>query len=337
MSKPSQVARMLRSCIELQIPYFLSGPVGAGKSQVVKQVCDELGMQFVDVRLSQMDPTDIKGFPSPDAANNIMRWLPADFLPPMLIKGKPNLSKGHVFMDEMNSAPQMVLASAYQFVLDRKVGSYTLPVNWTVGGAGNRAEDRSIVNKIPAALSDRFLHIDYEVDLEDWVAYAMKSGISAETVAFLRFRSNLLHSFDPTTNPRSFPTPRSWFAVDKIVRAKTAAADEYALIQGKVGAPAAAEFAAFMRVIADLPSIDEIKVAPDTTSVPTEPATLYALTTSLSMATDVKHFPRFLQYIERMDVEWQVVYIRDCLTRCNAVKLTKEYTKWTIAHSDVVL
>jgi hypothetical protein len=332
MSKPSQVARMLEACIQLQIPFFLSGPVGAGKSQVAKQVTDKLKMNFTDVRLSQMDPTDIKGFPSPDPAKNLMRWLPADFLPSSNSK-----TKGLLFLDELPSAPQAVQASAYQLVLDRCVGSYTLPAGWSIGAAGNRAIDRSIVNKMPAALANRFVHIDYEVDLDDWVAYAMAHGISAETIAFIRFRSNLLHSFDPAQNPMAFPTPRSWFTVDRIAQANLAPADEYALVQGTIGAPAAAEFAAFMRVIKDLPSVDEIKIAPDTTAVPKSPATLYALTTSLAMATDKKSFQRFMQYVERMDKEWQVVYIRDCLKRENAIKFDPTLTAWTINNADVLL
>src|SRR5574343_1105980 len=233
MSKPSQVARMARVCIEAKIPFYIAGPVGAGKSQVVKQVCDSLGIDFTDVRLSQMDPTDIKGFPSPDAKKGVMRWLPADFL--------PTSGKGLLFLEELNSEPQTVQDAAYQLVLDRKVGNYTLPDGWVVAGAGNRAQDRSIVHRMPAALANRLVHIDFEVDIDDWVAYAMAMGISADNVAFLRFRSKLLHDFNPEANPVAFPTPRAWFTVDKIMKAGAAASDEYALIQSTIGAAAAAE------------------------------------------------------------------------------------------------
>lgn len=329
MSKPSQVARMLNRCIALQIPTFITGPVGAGKSQVARQVCDQMKIDMVDVRLSQMDPTDIKGFPSPDAAKKVMHWLQADFLP---TKGK-----GLLLLDEMNSAAQAVMAASYQLVLDRKVGDYTLPPGWAVAAAGNRDIDRSIVNKMPAALANRFVHIDFEIDIDDWCLHAMNSGISPETIAFIKFRSQLLHSFDAAQNPKAFPTPRSWFTVDKIVKDKMPQADEYSLIQGTVGTAAATEFVAFMRVIADLPTVDEIKLTPDTTTVPNSPATLFALTTSLSMATTKTGFARFMQYVRRMETEWQVVYIRDCLKRENAIKFDPVFTKWSIENSDVVL
>lgn len=330
MSKPSQVAHMVEACIQSLTPFFLWGPVGVGKSQVAYQVTKKLKIGFTDVRLSQMDPTDIKGFPSPDPAKGLMRWLPADFLP---TKGK-----GLLFLDELNSAPQAVQASAYQLILDRKVGNYELPPGWAVGAAGNRASDRSIVHRMPAALANRFVHIDFDVDLEDWVAYARDvAGIDPNNIAFMRFRANLLHNFNADANPLAFPTPRSWFTVDKIMKQNLSMSDEYALIQSTVGPEAAAEHAAFMRVIKDLPTPDEIKVAPDTTKVPSAPATLYALTTSLAMASDKNTFPRFLQYVERMAKEWQVIYIRDCLKRDNPLKFTKEFTKWSMANADVVL
>lgn len=329
MSKPSQVARMLTTCINVKIPFFMSGPVGAGKSQVAQQVCDKLKIPLTDVRLSLMDPTDIKGFPAPNLAKGIMHWLPADFLP---TKGK-----GLLFLDELNSAPIAVQASAYSLILDRKVGNYTLPPGWAIGGAGNRAADRSIVNRMSAALANRLVHVDYDVDLDDWVNHAYDAGINAELIAFLRFKSILLHSFDATVNPLAFPTPRSWFTVDKIMKQKLNSQDEMALIEGAVGKGAAIEHAAFMRVAKQLPSIDEIMVAPTTTIVPSSPAAMYALVTSLGMATTPRGFSTFMLYVERMAVEWQVVYIRDCLGRVNEITNDPAFTKWGIANKNVVL
>lgn len=330
MSKPTQAARMIERCIALQIPFYVAGPVGAGKSQVAKQAADKLGLAFTDVRLSQMDPTDIKGFPSPDAKNNQMRWLPADFL--------PKKGKGLLFFDELVSAPPAVQAACYQLFLDRRVGSYELPEGWSIGGAGNRAIDRSLVNRMPAALANRLVHIDYEVDVNDWVAHAMANNVSPDTIAFIRFRSKLLHDFNPDQNPMAFPTPRSWFTVDRILKDKMPSEDEHALIAGTIGQGAATELRAFLKVSRDLPTIDEISVAPDTTKVPAEPATLYALITTLSMATKTPAaFSKFMEYVQRMETEWQVVYVRDCLRQDAKVANVPAFTDWSIKNADVVL
>lgn len=337
MTKPSQVARMLEGMIHMQIPFFIKGGVGVGKSQVVAQATKKISYSLTDIRLSQMDPTDIKGFPSPNIAQNVMNWLPADFLPPMLVKGKPNKTKGVLFFDELPSAPQATQAACYQLFLDRKVGSYELPEGWAMGAAGNRDIDRSIVNRMPAALANRLVHIDYEVDLDDFVTHAMSVGMAPENIAFLRFREKLLHSFDPKTNPMAFPTPRSWMTVDKIMKYGFSPDDRYALIQGTVGEGAAIEHDGFLRTIKDLPTVDEIKLNPDTVPIPTEPATMFALTTGLAMATTKTGFAGFMKFVERMETEWQVIYVRDCLRLCNEIKLGAEFTRWSIAHSDVIV
>lgn len=327
--RPSQIIRVAPTLIKLRMPFFLKGPVGVGKSDSMQQVCDAMGIELRDVRLSQMDPTDIKGFPCPEPAKNLMRWLPADFLP---TKGK-----GLLFLDELTSAPQAVQAAAYQLALGFKVGNYTLPPGWSVAGAGNREIDRAIVNRMPSALANRFLHIDYDVNLEDFVDYAIGQGIESTTIAFVRFRENLLHNFDASQNPSAFPTPRSWFMADRIMKARLADEDEYALIKGCVGEDAASQHRAFVKVAKDLPTTDEIKVAPDTTKVPTEPSTLHALTTGLSMATaDNTAFGRFMVYVLRMPVEFQVVYVRDCLKRIKTLGTDPTFTKWSIKHHNVI-
>ncbi len=330
--KPSTISRVATSLIKAQIPFYVKGPVGAGKSQLIQQVCDELGYELRDVRLSQMDPTDIKGFPCPDNAKGVMKWLPPDFFPPMNAK-----TKGLIFMDELSSAPQATQAAAYQLTLDRRVGNYILPKGWTVAAAGNRDIDRSIVNRMPAALANRLVHLDYDVDLDDFVAHAMKSGIEPSLIAFLRFKSNLLHSFDPQQNPIAFPTPRTWFKADQITKLNMTSNDEYETLKGTVGEGAATEYKAFMKVIKDLPTLDEINLTPETTRVPESPSTLYALSTTLSMATTKTSFPRFMKYVERMPVEFQVTYMRDTLKLTNDVKLDKCFTAWAAVHHDVLL
>ena len=332
MSKPSRITELLRASITMKEPFFLKGPVGVGKSQIAKQVCDELGYEFIDVRLATMDPTDIKGFPAPDLAKKTMHWLPANFLPATKTK-----TKGLLFLDEMNSALPAIQASAYQLTLDRRIGDYELPAGWTVGAAGNRAIDRSIVNQTPAALNNRLIHMEMETDLDDWVNFARIKNISDTTIAFLRFKSMLLHSFDPAKNPEAFPTPRGWFKVDKIESRNFDPAVAYDLIKGTVGEAAAVEHKAFKNVYMTLPTIDEIAVSPDGAKLPTTPGALHAIITSMGSKTTKTSFPKFVQYVGRMPPEWQVLYVRDAMKVCRDVIFTREFRDWSVANQNVTL
>jgi hypothetical protein len=326
--KPSSIRTTLKHLITKKRPPFIWGAPGVGKSDVVRQVADDMKFELRDVRLSLLDPIDLKGFPTIDATKKLMKWLPADFLP---TKGK-----GILFLDEMNSAPQSVQAAAYQLVLNRKIGDYELPTSWAVVAAGNRASDRSVVHAMPAALANRFVHLDFDVNVEDWSHWAMNNEIHLDIRAFIRFRPNLLHSFDANTNPRAFPTPRSWVFVDDIYKNNLPADDEFELIKGTVGEGAAAEFSGFVRQIKDLPTIDQVLLDPDGTKLPSNPSAQYAMVTALDSKATTGNLARIMKYIERMPVEFQTVFVRSAIRRDSKLTGTKSYVDWGLKNSSVL-
>ncbi len=107
-------------------------------------------------------------------------------------------------LDELNAAPAMVQASCYQLVLDRKLGEYTLPDGWAIIAAGNRDSDRAATTRMPTPLRNRFVHLDFEADLQEWSEWAIQANVRPEIIAFLRFRPELLSQFD--RDQKAFPT-----------------------------------------------------------------------------------------------------------------------------------
>lgn len=327
--KPSSLRTTLPKLLAKQRPVFLWGAPGVGKSDVVKQVAEDGKLELRDVRLSLLDPIDLKGFPTIDTVKKQMSWLPADFL--------PKKGKGLLFLDEMNSAPQSVQAAAYQLVLNRKIGEYKLPDGWSVMAAGNRASDRSVVHAMPAALANRFVHLDFDINVDDWSHWAMDNEVHTDLRAFIRFRPNLLHCFDAATNPRAFPSPRSWAFVNDIYKDGHNADDEFELIKGTVGEGAAAEFSGFVRQIKDLPTIDQVLLDPDGTKIPASPAGMYAMATALDAKTTTGNIDRVMKYTDRLPVEFQVVYVRSVIRRDAKLTGTKAYMNWGIKHANVLL
>jgi len=257
-----------------------------------------------------------------------MKWLPADFLP---TKGK-----GILFLDEMNSAPQSVQAAAYQLVLNRKIGEYQLPDGWSVLAAGNRASDRSVVHAMPSALANRFVHLDFDINVDDWSHWAMDNEIHLDVRAFIRFRPNLLHSFDANTNPRAFPTPRSWAFVNDIYKNNLPADDEFELIKGTVGEGAAAEFSGFVRQTRDLPTVDQVLLDPDGTKLPANPSAQYAMATALDSKATTGNIARIMKYMERMPIEFQTIFVRSAIRRDSKLTGTKTYADWGVKHANIL-
>ncbi len=334
--KPSQVALSLNHLADRKRPAFLWGPPGAGKSDIMAQVAAARKEELRDVRLNLMDPVDLKGFPvvrGATAKNQQMAFVPPDFLP---TKGK-----GILFLDEMNSAPRAVQAAAYQLILNRKLGDYELPEGWSVFAAGNRAGDRAVVNDMPSALANRLVHIDFEVDPDDWHIWATANGVSDLTRGFIKFRPGLLHAFNPATNARAFPTPRSWVFVDDIAQSGLNPDTEYELIKGTVGDGAAAEYLSFIQLARDLPTFEEIMLNPDSASLPAAPASQYAVCTMLDKKATANNLGNLMNYVGRMPTEFQVLFMKSAAIASAGQKhdITKSqvFIKWASANQEVLL
>lgn len=326
--KATSIKKALKTVITTKQPTFLWGPPGVGKSQVVAQVAAEEKLQLVDIRAVLLDPVDLRGLPHVNGDNRA-HWCQPDFL--------PRKGKGILFLDELNAAPQLVQAACYQLVLDRKLGEYELPPGWTVIAAGNRETDRAVTNRMPSALANRFIHINFEVDLDDWVAWALSAGVQTELISFLRFRPALLHSFDPQKGEKAFPSPRSWEFISKILAANPAKEIEYELFAGTVGEGAAAEFSGFLKICRNLPSADAILMSPNTAPVPTDPATLYAVCGALAPRSSENTIERLVQYANRLPAEFSVLLMRDCVRKAKEVVNTRPFIEWATAHKEVLI
>ncbi|BBO89757.1 AAA family ATPase [Desulfosarcina ovata] len=326
--KPSRIIETLKTLITIRQPVFVWGAPGVGKSQVVAQVARQAGVELVDIRAVLLDPVDLRGLPRIDDSNRAC-WCPPDFLP---INGK-----GVLFLDELNAAPPLVQAACYQLVLDRRLGEYRLPDGWSIVAAGNRETDRAVTHRMPSALANRFVHLNFEVDDAEWLAWAQAAGVAVEVSAFVRFRTNLLHAFDPQKDDKAFPTPRSWEFVSRIMNSRTTAIPDLELIAGAVGEGAAAEFCGFLRVFRDLPDPQVLIDSPETADVPDDPATLYAVCELLSQKTDLANLPRIMTYAKRLPPEFSVLLVRDAARINSAIVETPAFNDWAVAHADVLI
>lgn len=330
--RPSSVkASLLALCsAERKVPAMLWGPPGVGKSQVVAQVADELGMELRDIRMTLLDPVDLRGLPRINDDGRTS-WSTPDFLP-----SDPD-SRGILFLDEINAAPPSVQAAGYQLVLDRKLGDYELPDGWIVVGAGNREGDRAVTHRMPTPLANRFLHVEVIPDLEDWVAWALTADVTTPVIAFLQFRPDLLHKFEPKSASKAFPTPRSWEMASSILKAEAPGEVEYSLLAGTVGEAAAAELSGFLRVWRKLPHPDSVLLDPENAEVPDDPATLYALTGALARKANEDNFEAVIAYANRLPAEFSVLLVRDATRRDPALKSTRAFIEWGSANVSAVL
>jgi hypothetical protein len=386
--KPSEISQALRAAMKTDRSAFIWGPPGISKSQVSSQIATDEGIAFVDFRLSQLDPTDLRGIPYPTKVGGRegVRWsvpyaLPVnmdlDFIVrfddasekrievsnpvgsngihyctdpkikvesltegakvviaqqyakdedgeilyfndegDVVAKGKgkprevPNLDKVYVTLvgadgkpmtgrvrviatgkaravlalEEFNSAPPSVQASAYQFVLDRRLGEYVVPKGVKIIAMGNRDTDKGVTYKMPTPIANRFIHLEMRPDFDDWQIWALKAEVHPEVVGYVTAFKNHLFDFDPGSAARGFPTPRSWHYVSDLLRENGDLPEMVGmgLITGAIGDGVGVQFWEFRKIARDLPEADRI-LSGKLTKMPkqVEISLAYALTTTL--------------------------------------------------------
>lgn len=256
-------------------PVMLWGPPGIGKSELVQQSALRHKVAVVDIRLSQMEPSDLRGIPF--RQNEHVEWA----IPALLPDASRHGENGILFLDEITSAVPSVSAAAYQLILDRRLGEYTVPDGWCVFAAGNRLGDRGVTYAMPAPLANRFSHYTVELNLDDWVAWAYQHKIDERIIGFLRFRPDLLFQFDHSQNPVAFPSPRSWaFAHRALVKFEGQPHLLSGSLQACVGEAAGVELRAFIDSLDKMPDLDAI-LRGEMPIVPEEIDLQYALASAL--------------------------------------------------------
>jgi hypothetical protein len=238
-------------------PLFLWGAPGIGKSEVVQEVTNELGGYMIDLRLGQMDPTDLRGIPYYNRDSGKMDWAPPVDLPDEELASQYPIVV--VFLDEMNSAPPAIQGSAYQLILNRRVGKYVLPDNVVMIAAGNRESDKGITYRMPTPLANRFVHLEMRVDFNAWEEWAINNKIHKDVIGYLSFAKQDLNDFDPKSSSRAFPTPRSWSFVSEFLEDPNIdSATLTNLIAGTVGEGLAVKFMAHRKIASRLPDPLEV-------------------------------------------------------------------------------
>ena len=303
------------------------GPSCVGKSSIVRSIAKQKKLELLDVRASLLDPTDLRGIPTVEKGK--AKWCPPSFLP-----SDPK-SKGLLFFDELNAAPPLVQASLYQLTLDRCVGEYRLPDGWSILAAGNRAEDRSVTFRMPAALINRFVHLDYEVDFEDWRDWAVVNKMHPLVVGFLSTRRELLFNMDKPDKP--FPTPRSWEMVSDILSSQDSFKDCEDIILGVVGEGAMMEFIGYCESAISEEIIEKIIANPSAAKLPKKLGDQYALISYLSFnldKTDVQKGAEVL--LSRFAPELGVLLLRNCLKLHPKFAMKKGVQEFISKHKDVI-
>ncbi|GAB5446817.1 AAA family ATPase [Gymnodinialimonas sp.] len=254
--------------------WMLHGRPGVGKTEIVQQLAAEIGAELFDLRLTTIEPQDLRGLPFYDHDTHKTVWYRPEDLP-------DGLGPAILFLDELTAASPSLQPTVYGLLQERRVGRHTLPDHVLIVAAGNTVDDGAVAYEMGTALSDRLVHVVVQADAEDWLrSYAPNAGIHPTVAAFLRTRPDLLETTEAALRRGEAVacTPRSWVRVSKIMGLATDRATRQIMIAGTVGEAAAAEFSLLADEIAATVQVEAMLSATRAERTALYPSSLHGLT-----------------------------------------------------------
>lgn len=251
-------------------PLLVIGKPGIGKSQAIRELCVEMNISFIDLRLCQLDSCELRGLPM--VSEGKTHWATPNIFPAD--------GQGILFLDEITAADKTLQVAAYQLLMERELGEYRLPPGWLVIGAGNDRESKAVATTMSSALTNRFLIVELKPTLNDFLNYGEKRELHRTVQNFLKFRPKLLHCMEGDLQ-RPWPAPRSWERVSTMLKIAEETGNTKSLsyiVPGLVGIGAGTEFLAFYNAQTYDQQIRETLIAGKPLRLPEEADQAYAYT-----------------------------------------------------------
>lgn len=337
--RPTELATALRVIRPTKRPVMVWGQPGVGKSSIVRQDILLAKRKMIDWRLALMQEVDLRGIPSLAKHPQDSKLQATHWNPPAELPREPGWD---IFIDEMVQGATPVINAARQLILDRALGSYELPEDCWIIAAGNLEGDRAATNRMPSHVANSFIHLRLDIHTDDWLAFAEAHDFDPRVFAYIKWRREHLHVFDPASKEKAFATPRAWEFVSQILRSLDASKTKLSktelleIIAGIIGKQVATEFVGFIDMMDKLVNLDEIKIRPEKVAVPDDAAVLYALSYALAGQSDARSFAPITTYVGRMKNEHQFLFMKQVQMKHPELLKSKEFIAWAKKNKDFI-
>jgi hypothetical protein len=246
-----------------------------------------------------------------------------------------------IFLDELSSATEEVMAAIYSLLLGHRVGGKKVHDKALLVAAGNRSTDSAIARPLPDTLITRMLPVEMKVSGKDWLKWAVtpEADIHESIVTFItKYPDLLLGTVDPSKRDELEPynTPRGWGKMSKILKLHEKQSSNnqitkkdasgitipelkgaiitpaiQAMMFSAVGVIAAQSFKEHYDESMQLPYPWEVAQSPGSTKIPSSTAGKAELTSSLAeffIETSEQSRDSLLQFMNRMDGEHSTLF-----------------------------
>lgn len=346
--KASDLIETAKCLLPAGLNMMLTGIPGVGKTAIVKKIAEQLGWDLLVFHPAISDAIDFKGMPmlverEITAEDGTRRKVKeADFLPFNDLRQVLRAdTETLVLFDDYAHAVKTVQGATMQLFHGGKLNGFEIPSCVHFMAATNRRQDKAGVDMIIEPVKGRFMIFQMDVDVDDWIRWALtEGGMPMTLVQFIRFRPNLLCDFKPTAEIVNSPTPRTVEFLGRTINAGLPEHLQPESFAGAVGEAFAAEYIGFLRLLGKIPNPVHVLQRPNTAPVPDMndpegPATLWALCGALIERVTDTSIDRLVHYAERLPDEFNLKLITDALVAKPELYQTRAIEGWASAHPEL--
>lgn len=307
-------------------PILLVGQPGCGKTDLCRQISEELIMDFIVDVATIADPTDARGLPG--IHDGKAEYFPYGIMRKLIEAQRPTLC----LLDDVGQAASEVQKAYMHLVLARRAGEHEISPQVRFILATNDLGHSAGVMGIIAPLQNRAYHIRVSPHVPTWCAWAVKHEIIPEVIAFARSTPNIFEDWQQPPGIEASCTPRSLHMLSDFAKEGANSIIEYS---GAIGPKIAPQFAAYRKKYMALPHISKIISSPKTAPIPSSLDEQYAIYSAL--ACEKENWDKILIYLQRLPVEMQVSCVTDATSRYPDLLKDTSITNWITKNKNILL
>ena len=211
--------------VERQRPIFLLGAPGIGKTAIMEQIAQELGIALVAYSMTHHTRQSALGLPFIEKKHYGGKEYPvSEYTMSEIIASiydtmeESGIKEGILFLDEINCVSETLAPSMLQFLQYKVFGRHAVPEGWVIVTAGNPPEYNKSVREFDVVTMDRLKVLPVEPDYRIWKEYATERGVHAAVLNFLDLKKECFYVMEMTTQGRSYVTARGWEDLSEILK-----------------------------------------------------------------------------------------------------------------------
>ena len=211
--------------LERQRPIFLMGPPGIGKTAIMQQIAQELGVGLVSYSMTHHTRQSAIGLPFIAAKTyggreySVSEYTMSEIIASVYdLMEETGVKEGILFLDEINCVSETLAPAMLQFLQFKVFGRHRVPEGWIVVTAGNPPEYNNSVREFDIVTWDRLKRIDIEPDYKAWKEYAAETMVHPAIRSYLDIKESDFYRVESTVDGKTFVTARGWSDLSDMLR-----------------------------------------------------------------------------------------------------------------------